>query len=74
MIRIKVRVYDPKIGRFMSADPFIQSPMNSQSFNRHSDVLNNPLSLVDPSGYISASVKSNGQRVTKSLSTKLGSM
>jgi len=45
------RVYDPQIGRFLSADPFVQAPENSQSFNRYSYVMNNPLSLVDPSGY-----------------------
>lgn len=45
------RVYDANIGRFISADPFIQAPLMSQSFNRYSYVINNPLSLVDPSGY-----------------------
>jgi len=32
-------------------DPVIQSPYSSQNYNRYSYVLNNPLSLVDPSGY-----------------------
>ncbi len=49
---MKGRVYDPSIGRFLSADPHIQAPGNLQSFNRYSYVVNNPLSLVDPSGYI----------------------
>jgi hypothetical protein len=47
------RIYDPLIGRFMSADPFIQSPENLQSHNRYAYVLNNPLTLTDPSGYFS---------------------
>jgi hypothetical protein len=47
------RVYDPLIGRFMSADPFIQSPQNLQSHNRYAYVLNNPLAYTDPSGYFS---------------------
>lgn len=51
VIHMKGRVYDPKIGRFLSADPHIQSPLNTQSLNRYSYVLNNPLSLTDPSGY-----------------------
>jgi len=45
------RIYDPTLGRFLQADPFIQAPKNSQSYNRYSYVLNNPLSYTDPSGY-----------------------
>ena len=41
-------------GRFTSADPFVQFPHYSQSFNRYSYVLNNPLSLTDPSGHFSS--------------------
>ena len=37
--------------RFISADIFIQSPTNSQSFNRYIYVWNNPLKYTDPSGY-----------------------
>ena len=36
----------------LQADPFVQSPSNSQNFNRYSYVLNNPLSYTDPSGYL----------------------
>ena len=45
------RSYDPVLGRFLQADPFVQAPKNSQSLNRYSYVLNNPLSYTDPSGY-----------------------
>ena len=47
------RVYDPVLGRFMSADPNIQAPNNLQSYNRYAYVFNNPLSYTDPSGYLS---------------------
>ena len=53
LIHMNGRVYDPLIGRFLSADPFIQSPYNLQSYNRYSYVLNNPLGHTDPSGYFS---------------------
>lgn len=46
------RVYAPVIGRFMSPDPFIADAFDSQSLNRYSYVRNNPLSRVDPSGFI----------------------
>jgi hypothetical protein len=44
------RVYDPQIGRFLSADPYIQAPYNTQSYNRYSYVVNNPLKYTDPTG------------------------
>jgi hypothetical protein len=45
------RVYDPELGRFLSADSFIQDPSNLQSLNRYSYVQNNPLSFTDPTGH-----------------------
>ncbi len=51
LVHMNGRVYDPTIGRFLSADPVVQAPLMSQSLNRYSYVVNNPLSLVDPSGY-----------------------
>ena len=44
-------MYDPDLGRFLSADPFVQAPANPQNLNRYSYVLNNPLSYTDPSGF-----------------------
>jgi RHS repeat-associated protein len=55
LIHMNGRVYDPVLGRFMTADPFIQSPGNLQSYNRYSYVFNNPLAYTDPSGYFSLS-------------------
>ncbi|MBP7140668.1 MAG: hypothetical protein KBA71_02080 [Opitutaceae bacterium] len=45
------RVYDPVLGRFLSADPFVDDAADSQSYNRYSYVSNNPLNHTDPSGY-----------------------
>jgi hypothetical protein len=41
----------PWLGRFLSPDPFVQSPTYSQSYNRYSYCFNNPLKYSDPSGY-----------------------
>ena len=51
LVHMNGRIYDPITGRFLSPDPFVQSPGNLQNFNRYSYVLNNPLSYTDPSGY-----------------------
>ncbi|MBY0418560.1 MAG: hypothetical protein K2W88_10935, partial [Pararheinheimera sp.] len=51
VIHMGGRTYNPVLGRFMQADPFIQAPTDLQSFNRYSYVMNNPMSMTDPSGY-----------------------
>ncbi len=51
LIHMNGRVYDPRTGRFLQADPTIQSPGNLQSFNRYSYVMNNPFFYTDPSGF-----------------------
>ncbi|MCG7496538.1 type IV secretion protein Rhs [Vibrio sp. Of7-15] len=51
LIHMNGRVYDSTIGRFLSADAFIQAPDNSQSYNRYSYVINNPMKYNDPSGH-----------------------
>ena len=56
LIHMNGRVYDAEIGRFLSADPHIQEPYNTQSLNRYSYVLNNPLSYTDPSGFFFKSI------------------
>jgi RHS repeat-associated protein len=44
------RMYDPLVGRFLNADPYVQMPDNTQSYNRYSYCLNNPLKYTDPDG------------------------
>ncbi|MFN3557405.1 MAG: RHS repeat domain-containing protein [Bacteroidales bacterium] len=52
LINMNGRVYDPRLGRFLSPDPYVQSPDFTQSFNRYSYCFNNPLVYVDPDGEI----------------------
>gem|GEM_PF-1699094 len=44
-------IYDPRLGCFLSPDPYVQDPTYSQSLNRYSYVWNNPLRYIDPTGY-----------------------
>ena len=51
LIHMNGRVYDATLGRFITADPYIQFADASQSYNRYSYLFNSPLSGTDPTGY-----------------------
>ena len=51
IIHMNGRIYDPKLARFLQADPFVQFPSHAQSHNRYSYALNNPLNATDPTGF-----------------------
>ena len=51
LVNMNGRVYNPSLGRFLSADPNIQDVSDLQSYNRYSYVLNNPLRYTDPTGF-----------------------
>ncbi|WP_444996035.1 FG-GAP-like repeat-containing protein [Aliikangiella sp. IMCC44359] len=67
LIHMNGRVYDYNLGRFLSVDPFIQSPGNSQSLNPYSYIMNNPLSGTDPSGYLAKVGEGVGGRDTECM-------
>jgi len=52
IINMNGRLYDPVIARFFSPDNFVQLPEFTQSYNRYSYCLNNPLMLKDPTGQL----------------------
>ena len=64
LIHMNGRVYDYNLGRFMSVDPFIQSPSNSQSFNPYSYIMNNPMAGVDPTGYVARGTNASNWRTS----------
>jgi RHS repeat-associated protein len=51
LINMKGRMYDPTSRRFLTPDPFIFDLFNPQGLNRYAYVTNNPLNLIDPSGF-----------------------
>ncbi|XXY95763.1 RHS repeat-associated core domain-containing protein [Sorangium sp. So ce296] len=51
LVNMKGRIYDPRLGRFLTTDPIVQAPLSGQSWNPYSYVRNDPLNHVDPSGF-----------------------
>ena len=56
LIHMNGRIYDPVLGRFLSADIIVQFPDAITSYNRYAYVMNNPLGYTDPSGYFVAEI------------------
>ena len=50
LVNMNGRIYDPYTRRFITPDPFVQAPDNTQSLNRYAYCINNPLKYTDPSG------------------------
>lgn len=50
LINMRGRMFDARARRFMTPDPLV-SEMGVQGLNRYSYVANDPLNLLDPSGY-----------------------
>lgn len=48
----KARWYDPALGRFAQADPFVPYKYNPLSWDRFSYARNNPLNRIDPTGHV----------------------
>ena len=51
LIHMHGRVYDPGTGRFLSVDPLIGDPGDSQQVNPYAYVGNRPLTAIDPTGH-----------------------
>ena len=49
-VHMNGRIYDPRLGRFLSPDPVVSDPGSSQGWNSYSYVANSPMSFTDPSG------------------------
>ena len=69
LVHMNGRVYNPLIGRFLSADPLVNDPVNGQSYNRYAYVLNNPTNLTDPTGYAAENLTAMGGGLWSRLTT-----
>ena len=68
LIHMNGRVYDYRLGRFLSMDPIISNPASSQSINPYSYIGNNPLSGTDPTGYFEERI--TGSRLSSTAFSK----
>ena len=51
LVDMRGRIYDARVSRFLTPDPLVQAPHDPRSLNRYSYVWNDPLNMVDPSGF-----------------------
>ena len=54
LIHANARLYDPRLGRYLSPDPAVSDPTHAQSWNGYAYVGNSPLSFTDPTGMVRA--------------------
>jgi len=53
LINVRKRYYSTQSFRFIQRDPYPWNIYNTQSVNRYTYALNNPLKWIDPTGYVS---------------------
>ncbi|MFN0246954.1 MAG: RHS repeat-associated core domain-containing protein [Kofleriaceae bacterium] len=51
LVDMGARFYDPRLGRFISADTIVPDPFDSQALDQYAYVLNSPPNYTDPTGH-----------------------
>ncbi len=69
LYHIRARFYDAHEGRFISQDAFPANLLNTQSVNRFAYSLNNPVNLMDVSGFFSEDILGYPQKKEVSPNT-----
>jgi RHS repeat-associated protein len=71
---LRARMYDPSTGRFLTADPTFGTLPSPLSLNPFLYTLDNPVTLVDPSGFSSSRALHNGAADNQCFSTAGGAL
>ncbi len=66
LINMNARMYDPVLGRFISADSMVPDATNWDDYNRYMYVRGNPMRYTDPSGHSPKDKDSNSSECTGS--------
>lgn len=53
---LNARFYDPAVGRFLNPDSYRGEPVDPQTLHLYAYCANNPINLVDPTGYAAETV------------------
>ncbi|MHB8896325.1 MAG: RHS repeat domain-containing protein [Candidatus Geothermincolia bacterium] len=69
LTNMRGRIYDARVGQFLTPDPLVQAPLFGQSLNRYRYALNSPTNLVDPSGF--QVNRADGTRTKEDYETKI---
>ncbi len=59
LVYLRARWYDPKIGRFVSSDPFSGAPIQPITLNKYVYAGADPVNRADPSGMFSGTIELN---------------
>lgn len=51
LVHMNGRLYDPRLGVFLQADPVIQAPLDLQNYHRYAYCMSSPMGCTDPSGF-----------------------
>jgi RHS repeat-associated protein len=51
LINMKGRIYAPDTGTFLTPDPLVQNLHSGNSYNHYAYAFNNPVNIIDPSGF-----------------------
>ncbi|MFT9487212.1 MAG: RHS repeat-associated core domain-containing protein [Tepidibacillus sp.] len=69
LIDLNARMYNPVVGRFMSADTYPGTLANPLSQNRYAYVMNNPINMWDPTGHVPEWVRNRSSHYSESESS-----
>ncbi|WP_434348867.1 RHS repeat-associated core domain-containing protein [Myxococcus virescens] len=72
LVYMRGRMYDARLGRFLSPDPVIADVGSSQALNAYSYVINNPMKYTDPTGFYPQHVSSTYGASTTGLGVGVG--
>ena len=70
LVFLRARYYQPRVGRFLTKDPWPGNLTKLLTLNRWSYVEGNPINLVDPSGYLTEADEDEADGILEVLNSR----